>query len=119
MTKKGISQIEIFDEAHLKEVYDLTPAQICDLKGLMGDSSDNIPGVPGVGEKTAERMAFSVLDFDDEQINLFVDSLKDISTKIKRCSCCNILTEDEVCKICSDNTRNGNVLCVVDVTISA
>ncbi|MGE5676527.1 MAG: DNA polymerase I [Pseudomonadota bacterium] len=53
MTKKGISEIEEYDVEKLKEVYGIAPAQIIDLKGLMGDASDNIPGVPGVGEKTA------------------------------------------------------------------
>jgi len=51
--KKGISEIEEYDIAKLKDTYGITPAQITDLKGLMGDASDNIPGVPGVGEKTA------------------------------------------------------------------
>lgn len=53
MTKKGISEIEEYDIAKLYDTYGITPAQITDLKGLMGDASDNIPGVPGVGEKTA------------------------------------------------------------------
>ena len=53
ITKKGISEVDKFDTDRLKEVYGLRPDQIVDLKGLMGDSSDNIPGVPGVGEKTA------------------------------------------------------------------
>lgn len=53
MTKKGISEIEEYDIARLRDTYGLAPAQITDLKGLMGDASDNIPGVPGVGEKTA------------------------------------------------------------------
>jgi len=53
MTKKGISEIEEYDIDKLKETYGLAPSQIIDLKGLMGDASDNIPGVPGVGEKTA------------------------------------------------------------------
>ena len=70
--------------------------------------------LPGIGEKTAERMAFSVLNFDDEQIDLFVNSLSDAKNKIKNCSVCNILTENDVCNICSDSGRNGNVLCVVD-----
>lgn len=56
ITRKGISQTEEYDEALLRERYGLTPAQIPDLKGLMGDSSDNIPGVPGIGEKTALRL---------------------------------------------------------------
>ena len=55
-TRKGISELERFDEAHLKEVYQLAPWQIVELKGLMGDSSDDIPGVPGVGEKTAIKL---------------------------------------------------------------
>lgn len=56
LTKKGISQTEYVDLAKLKEMYDLTPQQITDLKGLMGDQSDNIPGVPSVGEKTALKL---------------------------------------------------------------
>lgn len=52
ITKKGISEFEVFDNEKMKEVYGLTPMQFIDLKGLMGDSSDNIPGIPGVGEKT-------------------------------------------------------------------
>ena len=51
-TKKGITEIELYDEEKMLERYHLTPAQFIDLKGLMGDSSDNIPGIPGVGEKT-------------------------------------------------------------------
>lgn len=56
LTKKGISEVECYDEHLLWERYRLRPKQIIDLKGLMGDSSDNIPGVPGVGEKTALKL---------------------------------------------------------------
>jgi DNA polymerase I len=56
LTKKGISEIECYDEHALWERYQLRPYQITDLKGLMGDSSDNIPGVPGIGEKTALKL---------------------------------------------------------------
>jgi DNA polymerase-1 len=56
MTRKGISQIDVFDEEKLLETYGLTPARIVDLKALMGDASDNIPGVPKVGEKTALKL---------------------------------------------------------------
>ena len=52
-TKKGITDYDLVDEAFIQNRYQLTPRQLIDLKGLMGDSSDNIPGVPGVGEKTA------------------------------------------------------------------
>lgn len=53
MMHKGLSEVEPFNEAHLKDVYNLKPKQVIDLKSLMGDASDNIPGVKGVGEKTA------------------------------------------------------------------
>lgn len=56
ITKKGITEIEEYTPEHIKEKYGLTPKQIIDMKGLMGDTSDNIPGVPGVGEKTAIKL---------------------------------------------------------------
>lgn len=56
LTHKGISEIVDYGPAELKERYGLAPEQIVDLKGLMGDASDNIPGVPGVGEKTALKL---------------------------------------------------------------
>ena len=55
-TKKGISEIAVFDEGAFREAYGFAPMRLIDLKGLMGDSSDNIPGVPGVGEKTAKKL---------------------------------------------------------------
>ncbi|MGE7999886.1 DNA polymerase I [Lysinibacillus sp. NPDC093190] len=56
ITKKGITEIERNTPEFIAEKYGLTPQQIIDMKGLMGDSSDNIPGVPGVGEKTAVKL---------------------------------------------------------------
>lgn len=55
-TKKGISDIEIYTPEVVFERYEVTPKQFIDLKGLMGDKSDNIPGVPGIGEKTAAKL---------------------------------------------------------------
>jgi len=55
-TKRGITETETVDEQGLRANYGLRPEQVIDLKGLMGDSSDNIPGVPGVGEKTARKL---------------------------------------------------------------
>lgn len=56
ITKKGISDFDLYDEAKMKEVYGLTPEQFIDLKGLMGDKSDNIPGVPGIGQVTGTKL---------------------------------------------------------------
>lgn len=70
--------------------------------------------LPGIGEKTAERLALSVLDIDTEIIELFSNSLKDSKTKIRRCDRCNNLSEAELCEICKDKSRNKKVLCVVE-----
>lgn len=56
LTRKGISNVDTYDETVVHEKYGITPKQIIDMKGLMGDPSDNIPGVPGVGEKTAIKL---------------------------------------------------------------
>lgn len=56
VTKKGITELEEFDEKKMIETYGITPTQFIDLKGLMGDKSDNIPGVPGIGEKTGIKL---------------------------------------------------------------
>ena len=70
--------------------------------------------LPGIGEKTAERLALSILDIDSDTINLFSKSLKDSKTKIKRCERCNNLSENELCEICKDKTRDKQLLCVVE-----
>ena len=69
---------------------------------------------PGIGEKTAERLALSSINMDDDIINLFSKSLKDGKTKIKKCSRCGSLTEDNLCQICKDKTRDITTLCVVE-----
>ena len=56
LTRKGISEVHAMDPEVLRQEYGLEPHQITDLKGLMGDASDNIPGLPGVGEKTALKL---------------------------------------------------------------
>ena len=74
--------------------------------------------LPGIGEKTAERLAFAVLEFDEDQCELFSQSLLDVKSKIKKCSICNTLTENDVCFVCSNNLRDNEILCVVDDTKS-
>jgi DNA polymerase-1 len=56
LTKKGISDMEIYDREAFQAKYSVEPRQLIDIKGLMGDASDNIPGVPGIGEKTAIKL---------------------------------------------------------------
>lgn len=72
LTRKGVTEVEKYTPAEIEEKYGLKPEQIIDLKGLMGDTSDNIPGVPGIGEKTALKLLHqypsveSVLEHVDE-----------------------------------------------------
>ena len=70
--------------------------------------------LPGIGDKTAERFAFSILDLDDDQVKLFQDSLGEVKSKLHHCLICNVLTDDDICYICSDDFRDKNVLCVVE-----
>lgn len=72
LTRKGVTEVEKYTPGEIEEKYGLKPEQIIDLKGLMGDTSDNIPGVPGIGEKTALKLLHqyasveSVLEHVDE-----------------------------------------------------
>ena len=72
--------------------------------------------LPGIGEKNAERLAFAVLKFSDEQVEGFSESLTNVKTKIKKCEICNNLTENDKCDICLDQSRSSDVLCVVENT---
>ena len=69
---------------------------------------------PGVGEKTAERLAFSLLNMDPTQIEFLSKSVLDVNKKIKRCVKCNNFSEDDLCNICKDDIRNNDILCVVE-----
>ncbi|UAC47527.1 DNA polymerase I [Bacillus aquiflavi] len=76
ITRKGITEIEEYTPAHIKEKYGLSPEQKIDMKGLMGDNSDNIPGVPGVGEKTAIKL---LKEF--ETVEKLLESIDQVSGK--------------------------------------
>ncbi|MBR3229883.1 MAG: recombination protein RecR [Bacilli bacterium] len=69
---------------------------------------------PGIGEKTAERMALATLNMEEDALELFSKSLKNVKTKIKKCEKCGSLTENELCEICEDDKRNHEIICVVE-----
>jgi len=83
LTRKGISQIETFDIEKIKEKYNLEPKQLVDVKALMGDASDNIPGVPGIGEKTALKLIREFKDIDNLLKNLAKLPSKKLMKNIK------------------------------------
>lgn len=69
--------------------------------------------LPGVGRKTAERYAFTTLNWDKEWINEFITSLSSIKDGIKHCEVCGNLSDGDKCEFCMNDTRNHNVICVV------
>lgn len=69
---------------------------------------------PGIGEKTAERLAFSVIQMEKEQIKTLCESIDSVGNNIKRCKICNNLCEGEICNICNDKGRNKEILCLVE-----
>lgn len=70
--------------------------------------------LPGIGEKTAERLAFAVLGFEDEEIEKFSKSIISSHELIHSCKICGTLTDKDICDICSDKTREKDVLIVVE-----
>lgn len=74
--------------------------------------------LPGIGEKTAERLTFAVLELEEEQAEFFSESIINLQKKIHKCKVCNTLTENELCFICENKLRNNDVLCVVEDTKS-
>lgn len=69
--------------------------------------------LPGIGEKNAERLALATLNFKEEDVDKFADALKN-SKKIKKCSICGHLAEEDICNICANESRNKNVICVIE-----
>ena len=70
--------------------------------------------LPGVGRKTAQRFAFYILKLSNEEVNKFADSLKNAKEKIKQCETCFNFSDENICKICSDKTRDISTICVVE-----
>lgn len=73
--------------------------------------------LPGIGQKTANRLAFYLLRLPEKDLKEFAEHMAGIKERTKRCSLCNNLTEEEVCSICSDSSRNRNLITVVEDVI--
>ena len=78
------------------------------------DLIDKFRSLDGVGQKSAMRMAFSVLDMQDADAFAFAQAILDAKTKIGLCSVCQNLSADEVCPICSSSQRDRAIICVVE-----
>lgn len=75
--------------------------------------SDQFARLPGIGGKTAQRLAFYVLSLPEQEAQAFADAIMAAKREVHTCPCCQNLTDMEVCPICSDETRDSGVICVV------
>ena len=75
--------------------------------------ADSFSLFPSIGEKTAERMAYALLDMDENDVNLLIKRIEEVKEKIRPCPVCGILTDEEKCSICSSEDRNHEECIVV------
>jgi recombination protein RecR len=75
---------------------------------------NNLSILPGVGEKTAERFVYSIFEKDIEEVENLADALIEFKKNIKNCSICGCITDDEICDICSDESRDKSTICIVE-----
>lgn len=76
--------------------------------------TEKFASLPGIGRKTASRLAYHILTLSESEVTEFSDVLIEAATKIKRCTICNNYAEDEVCTICNDKTRDVKTICVIE-----
>ena len=74
---------------------------------------ESLAKLPSVGKKSAERMAFAMLDMDEQDVSEFADAIKELKQNIHTCPICGMLTENDICDICSDTSCDKNTLLVV------
>ena len=75
--------------------------------------ADQFARLPGIGGKTAQRLAFHVLSLPVEDAELFAEAILEAKRTVKSCPCCQNLTDRELCPICDDDTRDHGLICVV------
>ncbi|MCB0657701.1 MAG: recombination protein RecR [Saprospiraceae bacterium] len=81
---------------------------------LIQQAVDAFASLPGIGRKTALRMVLHLLKQDQEVVKRFADDIRTAREDIQECSTCFNLSDDEVCSICADSRRDGQVICVVE-----
>lgn len=76
--------------------------------------AEKFASLPGIGMKSAQRLAYYVMSMDDSSVEEFAQALLDAKRNVKSCGCCQNLTERDICPICSDDERDKRVICVVE-----
>ena len=75
---------------------------------------NELSGLPGIGEKTAQRLAYYILDLDEINVKKLSDSIINAKLNTKRCSICCNFTDGDPCSICSDLNRDSSTICIVE-----
>lgn len=83
-------------------------------EGVVQDLIDELGRLPGVGPKSAQRIAFHLLQTDAVDVKRLVDALLEVKAKVRFCDICGNVAEGEQCKICADPRRDGTSICVVE-----
>jgi recombination protein RecR len=83
-------------------------------KGLLGQLTQTLCCLPGVGPKTAQRMSFHLLQRDRAGAKILAETLIDALEKIGHCQVCRTLTEQKICQICADKSRDSSLVCIVE-----
>jgi recombination protein RecR len=83
-------------------------------EGVVQDLIDELGRLPGIGPKSAQRIAFHLLAADPEEVGRLVQSLTEVKAKVRFCTVCGNVAEAELCRVCSDPRRDPTVICVVE-----
>ncbi len=81
---------------------------------LLEDAVEQFATLPGIGKKSALRMALHILKQPEENVGKFAGSILEFRKNIRHCSICNMISDTEICPICSDKRRDSSVICVVE-----
>lgn len=83
-------------------------------EGVVQDLIDELGRLPGVGPKSAQRIAFHLLQSDPADVRRLVDALTEVKAKVRFCSVCGNVSEEDQCRVCRDARRDKSVICVVE-----
>lgn len=82
--------------------------------GAIADLVTELGRLPGIGPKSAQRMAFHILQAEPEDMNRLIDAIQEVKDKVRFCETCGNVSESEFCRICEDDRRNRALICVVE-----
>ena len=83
-------------------------------EGIIQDLIDELGKLPGIGPKSAQRIAFHIIQSEQFDVTRLAEILRDVRTKVKFCAECGNISEDQKCQICSDPRRDAKLICVVE-----